>query len=408
MEDVAPTPMKEPYEEKPKNISQTIDDNNYDVSFIKTTDFKMPFKNRTFIISISLASDKRYLFIQAKEEDNNIFLFEKRMSFDECSIYDKVFKICDNLEEVYSNMIMIFNNKKNFIKEINDNKLFITISVLNLDGSFREKNLELLKKLANKEKISENLYEKYLELKTSNINLENELKSTKEENEKIKEALQNVKDTINEITQEMSELKERIESLESKSSSFKSKIIKKKEDFDFLIQRLKKVNLNPNEKNLKEEGNENINISLNLLYRATRDGDEAKQFHSKCDNFKNTLVVVKTKKGLRFGGFTSETWNGNGIDKKDKNAFCFSLDKKKIYNSIYGKNAIFACPSYGPAFENCIFEIKDKCFEVGGLCSDESQNYFDNHESIYEINDGEEKFDVENIEVFFVLFEKED
>ena len=165
MEDVAPTPMKAPYEEKPRNISQTIDDNNYDISFIKTTDFKMPFKNRAFIISISLPSGNRYLFIQAKEEDNNIFLFEKRMSFDECSIYDKVFKICDNLEEVYSNMIMIFNNEKNFIKEINDNKLFITISVLNLDGSFREKNLELMKKLENNEKISENLYEKYLELK---------------------------------------------------------------------------------------------------------------------------------------------------------------------------------------------------------------------------------------------------
>lgn len=145
-----------------------------------------------------------------------------------------------------------------------------------------------------------------------------------------------------------------------------------------------------------------------MLYRATRDGDEAKQFHSKCDNFKNTLVIVKSKKGLRFGGFTSETCNGIGIDKKDKNAFCFSLDKKKIYISIYGKNAIFACPSYGPAFENCIFEIKDKCFEVGGLCWDESQNYFDNYESIYEINEGEEKFYVENIKVFFVLFEKED
>ena len=404
MEDVAPTPMRTPDDEDLNNDINNFSggDKNSIPSFIKKTDFKIFYQNRIFIISISLTSDKKHLYIQASEENNNIYFFEKRMTSDELSIFDKIFRICDNLEEAYSNMIMIFNNEKNFIKGINDSKLFITICVLNLDGSFREKNLELLKKMTNKEQIAENLYQKYLELKVSNIKLEHELKNTKEENEKIKENFQNFK---NEITQEISELKNRIKNLESKSSMFKSKIFKKKEDLDFLIERLKKVDLNDNV--IKEE-NENINITLNLLYRATRDGDESKQFHSKCDNFKNTLVVIKTKKGLRFGGFTSETWNGNGIDKKDKNAFCFSIDKKKIYNSIQDKNAIFACPDFGPAFENCIFEIKDKCFEFGGLCSDESQNYFDNHESICEINNGEEQFDVEDIEVFLVLFEKED
>ena len=404
MEDVAPTPMRTPDDEDLNNDTNNFSggDKNSIPSFIKKTDFKILYQNRIFIISISLTSDKNHLYIQAREENNNIFFFEKRMTSDELKIFDKLFRMCDNLEEAYSNMITIFNNEKNYIKGINDSKLFITISVLNLDGSFREKNLELLKKMTNKEQVAENLYQKYLELKVNNIKLEQELKNTKEENEKIKENFQNFK---NEITQEISELKNRIKNLESKSSMLKSKIFKKKEDLDFLIERLKKVDLNDNV--IKEE-NENISITLNLLYRASRDGDESKQFHSKCDNFKNTLVVVKTKKGLRFGGFTSETWNGNGIDKKDKNAFCFSIDKKKIYNSIQDKNAIFACPDFGPAFENCIFEIKDKCFEFGGLCSDESQNYFDNHESVCEINNGEEQFDVEDIEVFLVLFEKED
>jgi gas vesicle protein len=404
MEDVAPTPMRTPDDEDLNNDTNNFSggDKNSIPSFIKKTDFKILYQNRIFIISISLTSDKKHLYIQAREENNNIFFFEKRMTSDELKIFDKLFRMCDNLEEAYSNMITIFNNEKNYIKGINDSKLFITISVLNLDGSFREKNLELLKKMTNKEQVAENLYQKYLELKVNNIKLEQELKNTKEENEKIKENFQNFK---NEITQEISELKNRIKNLESKSSMLKSKIFKKKEDLDFLIERLKKVDLNDNV--IKEE-NENISITLNLLYRASRDGDESKQFHSKCDNFKNTLVVVKTKKGLRFGGFTSETWNGNGIDKKDKNAFCFSIDKKKIYNSIQDKNAIFACPDFGPAFENCIFEIKDKCFEFGGLCSDESQNYFDNHESVCEINNGEEQFDVEDIEVFLVLFEKED
>ena len=406
MEDVAPTPMRTPDNEDLNKSSIIFSDNyknNEIPSFIKKTDFKFLYQNKTFIISISLTTDLKYLYIQANEENNNFFFFEKRMSFDGLNEFDKIFKICDTLEDAYSNMIIIFKCEKNLIKEINENNLLVTICVLNLDGSFREKNLKLLKKFRNKEKFAENLYQKYLELKVSNIKLENELKDTIAENEKIKENFENFK---NEITLEITELKERIKNLESKSSAIKSNIIKKKEDLDFLIERLKKVDLNLNENNIKEE-NENLSISLNLLYRATRDGDESKQFHSKCDNFKNTLVVVKTKKGLRFGGFTCETWNGNGVDKKDKNAFCFSLDKKKIYNSIHNKNAIFACPDFGPAFENCIFEIKDKCFEFGGLCSDESQNYFDNHQSLCEINNGEEQFDVEDIEVFLVLFEKE-
>ena len=140
-----------------------------------------------------------------------------------------------------------------------------------------------------------------------------------------------------------------------------------------------------------------------MIYRATRDGDAASDFHSKCDKSKNTLVIVKTKKGLRFGGFTSVTWEGKDEDKEDKKAFCFSLDKMKIYNCKKGKKAIFASPYSGPAFENCIFQIKDKCFEEGGECSDNINNNFQNQEVQYEINNGEELFEVADYEVFNVM-----
>ena len=43
-----------------------------------------------------------------------------------------------------------------------------------------------------------------------------------------------------------------------------------------------------------------------LLYRATRDGFGAKDFHQKCDHFENTL---KSTSGNVFGGFTSMAWN---------------------------------------------------------------------------------------------------
>ena len=55
-------------------------------------------------------------------------------------------------------------------------------------------------------------------------------------------------------------------------------------------------------------------------------------FHEKCDNIPNTLVVIKSNKNRRFGGFTSEVWESDHLGKRkaDKNAFLFSLDKKKF------------------------------------------------------------------------------
>jgi hypothetical protein len=34
-----------------------------------------------------------------------------------------------------------------------------------------------------------------------------------------------------------------------------------------------------------------------LIYRASRDGFEAKDFHGKCDNQGATLIIVKAKSG---------------------------------------------------------------------------------------------------------------
>ncbi len=66
-----------------------------------------------------------------------------------------------------------------------------------------------------------------------------------------------------------------------------------------------------------------------LLYRGTRDGFRAVDFHSKCDNHKNTLTILKAHgSSYIFGGFTSVTWNGSGQYKSDPNAFLFSLTNK--------------------------------------------------------------------------------
>jgi len=51
------------------------------------------------------------------------------------------------------------------------------------------------------------------------------------------------------------------------------------------------------------------NNSDKLLYRASRDGWAASNFHSCCDNKGPTLTVVKNGNYI-FGGYTEENWRG--------------------------------------------------------------------------------------------------
>ena len=48
-----------------------------------------------------------------------------------------------------------------------------------------------------------------------------------------------------------------------------------------------------------------------LCYRASRDGWEAKDFHSHCDDKKSTVTAVKLANDFIFGGFTDQSWAGN-------------------------------------------------------------------------------------------------
>jgi len=66
-----------------------------------------------------------------------------------------------------------------------------------------------------------------------------------------------------------------------------------------------------------------------LLYRATRDGFEPCDFHSKCDCQSNTLTIFKAKESkFIFGGFTTAFWDSSSGWKSDPSAFIFSLTNK--------------------------------------------------------------------------------
>jgi hypothetical protein len=73
------------------------------------------------------------------------------------------------------------------------------------------------------------------------------------------------------------------------------------------------------------------NDKWSLLYRGTRDGFGAKDFHSKCDGHSNTLTIIKAKgSSYIFGGYTTVSWVSSTYTKwrSDPNAFIFSLTNK--------------------------------------------------------------------------------
>ena len=142
----------------------------------------------------------------------------------------------------------------------------------------------------------------------------------------------------------------------------------------------------------------NSKVRFYMLYKASEVGDRAKTFHEKCDNYDMTLVIIETKEGLRFGGFTTELWNGNCVHKRDQKAFVFSLDKDKTYDIVRHDPAIGCYPKYGPIFFGCQIRIYDFFFTKNsttcekGLCFQTTEDY--------ELNNGEKSFVVKDIEVY--------
>ena len=95
-----------------------------------------------------------------------------------------------------------------------------------------------------------------------------------------------------------------------------------------------------------------------LLYRGSRDGFRASDFHSRCDDKPNTLTIVKST-GNIFGGYASAQWKSDsrGLWQEDESAFIFSLVNKEKRPLIFEQlhTTFYKCSTYsmnhfGPVF----------------------------------------------------------
>ena len=162
-------------------------------------------------------------------------------------------------------------------------------------------------------------------------------------------------------------------------------IIKEYEEIDFVVNKI----------------SEKFNGSrFKLLYKGSRDGDGAADFHSRCDEAEKTLTIVEDNYGNRFGGFTTQDWGGEYMQKKDDDAFIFSIHKSKIYEVIPEQNAIGCYPNFGPVFFGCQIRIYDNFLSKGGTTYKKGLNYRTTED--FELTNGNQNFGVREIEVYEV------
>jgi len=270
-----------------------------------------------------------------------------------------------------------------------------------------ENNNEILKNnLEQFNKDNETLKQNLTMATNQNQALANEinvLKSNAQKSQYNEEEIKNMMEELNAYrikAQENDMLKKHIEELEYQIQA----IQERQEEED--VKEVKGDiihDMNELEMITKKINKENKRIIINLLYKASADSDSAAVFHEKCDGANNTIVLVETKDGKRFGGYTTKSWSGNCVEKADPDAFIFSFDKMKTYDNIPGDDAIGCYPKFGPIFLGCQIKIFDNAFTRGGTTFEKELNF--NTEEDYELTGGNRTFDVKDIEVYEVIIE---
>ena len=299
--------------------------------------------------------------------------------------YSKKMPLKD-IKDKESRAIFISYSPKDFIQFLKKLSEMKKISVIRKDNSVIIKfELEIM--------FMKHEIEIELRSKDNNLELlEKEVKELKEENILLKKRIDDLETEVKEI-KKMLNPNFNINRIKIGNKS----VIMKENEFD-LIHLAIKSRLNKEVKELKK------------LYQATIDGDGAINFHSRCDNIPNTLVLIKSAGNRRFGGFTSVQWTSQGGEyKDDPNAFLFSLDKQKIYSYKNDKYAIYCHKNNGPRFgggyDICIFQhgIQEKHLYTNESSSSCSYNYNGDNNALSE--DGKASYIyAAEYEVFQVIF----
>ncbi len=266
--------------------------------------FILILNDKQYIIEITLNQGK--LNLQAVNNiGNDIINYESKYDFEGFLKINEYFKFCKEINNIYDFIIKLKNSNSLSLLQEKD----IIYLCLHLSEPIKD----IIKIPLNK----------------STLNNKSIILSYYYENKHLKEKIKNLE-----------------ENFQKSNDLLRQRLIKR--DIKGYSQDLLFI-----EKEIEKQLKKNV-ISYDLIYKASRDGDKSENFHSKCDNIHNTLVIITTTDSNIFGAFTTKTWTHSGV-VRDPLAFAFSINNQKIYNIIDNKNgehAIYADNSYGPCFGN--------------------------------------------------------
>ena len=319
-------------------------------------------ENKQYNFKIYILSDI-YLEIKEKERITDE-IYVGNFSLDNLKNLSNAFSLCNNLDQAF-NLIVSHCESKKITLNKNQNEMILNIKVEFLGLNIEEAKLILRKKEVKKDVLIEELVKRINLLEEKNKNLEKkqaefeDLKNLFKDEIKLKKKLKEIK--------------------------FDSKIIENKEDVNFIIDKI-----------IKEYPNTNIDtFQSTLIHRATRDGDILNSINYRVEGKRKILTIIKTKKGIRFGCYFDIAFQQGKTMENDNKSFYFSIDRKKIYNNNPENNQINNS-------SNQPMNLSDNFLSNNNSYANLKDNItsFSGFEKEYELNDFEQYFTVEELEVF--------
>jgi hypothetical protein len=152
--------------------------------------------------------------------------------------------------------------------------------------------------------------------------------------------------------------------------------------------------------------------TFRLVYRGSRDGFRAIDFHNHCNGHQNTLTLISSMNDCILGGYTPLAWGSqfDYLSDPSLQSFVFTVTNPhnlsaRIFRQKQGERAIGAHPDYGPTFgDGHDFYICNNCHTSDRSYSSLGNAYANDTEiAPTEVLTGGRNFTVNEIEVFDVI-----
>ena len=381
----------------------------------------LEFNNFTYNFSIlEIDNHKIKLLIKELENDNEnkILLikkkYETKLVFEDLKRSYKYFKMFDNYKEFKIDFVELIKRNPVKIINIDEDELVLCVDLKTMTNNLM--NIPLKKVIISaKEMIDFYISElkdkgkKIDELNTEITIIKNDIKLKDDKIINLENNINDLKnrvDTLENKLSDYSELKEKIPNIEKNLNKYIESINKsftKTLKNSSIFQKAEEIQL------LSKSISPDNEVSFKLVYSSKLYGENSEKLKAAYIGVNDILVIVKTKKNKRFGGYAHESFEDNEFQKRDSKAFLFNLDKMKIYKSrgtahtIWNFNLDSIDFGYGTDLRIFHNFLSNENYTNQNHSNDNSDHDFDYNEETFALN-GEKYFEILYLEIYKINF----